>query len=154
MGHETWENDAWSYTGDVSSWAPLSADPELGLVYIPTNAATIDFYGGFQPGDNLFSASLIALNADTGERAWHFQMVHHDVWNNDTPTAPLLMDVEVDGRMIPGVFQATKQAFLYSFNRETGEPIWPIVEAPRASLKRPWRKIITYSAIPHKTCSI
>lgn len=130
VGHETWENDAWSYTGDVSSWAPLSADPELDLVYVPTNAATIDFYGGFQPGDNLFSASLIALNAATGERAWHFQMVHHDVWNNDTPTAPLLMDVEVDGRIVPGVFQATKQAFLYSFNRATGEPIWPIVERP------------------------
>ncbi|HIF86039.1 MAG TPA: hypothetical protein EYQ30_04320 [Gammaproteobacteria bacterium] len=128
VGNETWENDAWSYTGDVSSWAPLSADPERGIVYIPTNAATIDFYGGFQPGDNLFSASLIALDVATGERRWHFQMVHHDVWNNDTPTAPLLMDVTVDGRRVPGVFQATKQAFLYSFNRETGEPIWPIVE--------------------------
>jgi len=130
VGHETWENDAWSYTGDVSSWAPLSADPERGIVYVPTNAPTIDFYGGFQPGDNLFSASLIALDVETGERNWHFQMVHHDVWNNDTPTAPLLMDVMVDGRLIPGVFQATKQAFLYSFNRETGEPIWPIVERP------------------------
>ncbi|HJO11853.1 MAG: PQQ-binding-like beta-propeller repeat protein [Gammaproteobacteria bacterium] len=130
VGHETWQNDAWSYTGDVSSWAPLSVDPELGVVYVPTNAATIDFYGGFQPGDNLFSASLIALDVATGERRWHFQMVHHDVWNNDTPTAPLLMDVMVDGRIVPGVFQATKQAFLYSFNRDTGEPIWPIVERP------------------------
>ncbi len=128
FGHETWENDAWAYTGDVSSWAPMSADPERGIVYIPTNAATIDFYGGFQPGDNLFSASLIALDVETGERAWHFQMVHHDVWNNDTPTAPLLMDVTVDGERIPGVFQATKQAILYSFNRETGVPIWPLEE--------------------------
>ncbi len=128
VGHETWENDAWSYTGDVSSWAPMSVDPERGIVYIPTNAATVDFYGGFQPGDNLFSASLIALDVETGERLWHFQMVHHDVWNNDTPTAPVLMDVAIDGETIPGVFQATKQAMLYSFNRETGEPIWPIEE--------------------------
>ena len=128
VGHETWENDAWTYTGDVSSWAPMSADPERGIVYIPTNAATVDFYGGFQPGDNLFSASLIALDVETGERLWHFQMVHHDVWNNDTPTAPVLMDVTVGGETVPGVFQATKQAMLYSFNRETGEPIWPIEE--------------------------
>jgi len=130
IGHETWESDAWSYTGDVSSWAPMSADPERGMVYVPTNAPTIDFYGGFQPGDNLFGASILALDVETGERRWHFQMVHHDVWNNDTPTAPILMDVNVDGRTIPAVFQATKQAILYSFNRETGEPIWPIVERP------------------------
>ena len=130
VGHETWENDAWQWTGDVSSWAPMSADPELGLVYIVTNGATIDFYGGFHPGDNLFSTSMIALDARTGERKWHFQMVHHDIWNYDTPTAPVLMDVMVDGREIKGVFQATKQAFLYALNRETGEPIWPIEERP------------------------
>ena len=124
FGHETWENDAWQWTGDVSSWAPMAADPELGLVYIPTNGATQDFYGG----DNLFSTSLIALDVRTGERVWHYQLVHHDIWNYDTPTAPILMDVEVDGEEIPGIFQATKQAFVYAFNRETGEPIWPIEE--------------------------
>ena len=150
VGHETWENDAWSYTGDVSSWAPLSADPELGLVYVPTNAATVDFYGGFQPGDNLFSASLIAWDVATGERRWHYQMVHHDVWNNDTPTAPLLMDVTVDGRTVPGVFQATKQAFLYSFNRATGEPIWPIVERPVPASKVPGEKLATTQPFPTK----
>ncbi len=150
VGHETWENDAWSYTGDVSSWAPLSADPERGIVYIPTNAATIDFYGGFQPGDNLFSASLIALDVATGERRWHFQMVHHDVWNNDTPTAPLLMDVMVEGRLIPGVFQATKQAFLYSFNRETGEPIWPIVERPVPQSEVPGEQLSPTQPFPTK----
>jgi quinoprotein glucose dehydrogenase len=130
FGHETWENDAWQWTGDVSSWAPMSADLERGIVYIPTNGATQDFYGGFRPGDNLFSTSLIALDADTGERVWHFQMVHHDIWNYDTPTAPILMDVTVDGEVIPGIFQATKQNFLYALNRETGEPIWPIEERP------------------------
>ncbi|MDG2421346.1 MAG: PQQ-binding-like beta-propeller repeat protein, partial [Gammaproteobacteria bacterium] len=105
-GHETWENDAWEWTGDVSSWAPLSADLENDLVFIPTNSATIDYYGGFRPGDNLYGASIIALNASTGERAWHFQFVHHEIWNFDTPTAPVVLDVNVDGRDIPAVVQA------------------------------------------------
>ncbi|MEX0891089.1 MAG: pyrroloquinoline quinone-dependent dehydrogenase, partial [Gemmatimonadota bacterium] len=85
---------------------------------------------GFRPGDNLFSTSLIALDVQTGERAWHYQLVHHDIWNYDTPTAPILLDVTVDGQQVPGIFQATKQSFLYAFNRETGEPIWPIEERP------------------------
>ena len=127
-GHETWENDAWEWTGDVSSWAPLSADLENDLVFIPTNSATIDYYGGFRPGDNLYGASILALNASTGERAWHFQFVHHEIWNFDTPTAPIVLDVNIEGRDIPAVVQATKQGWLYSFNRLTGEPIWPIVE--------------------------
>jgi len=130
FGHETWENDAWEWSGDVSSWAPMAADLERGIVYIPTNGGTMDFYGGFRPGDNLFSTSLIALDVQTGERVWHYQMVHHDIWNYDTPTAPVLMDVTVDGEQIPGIFQATKQAFVYALNRETGEPIWPIEERP------------------------
>jgi len=128
VGHETWENDAWQWTGDISSWAPLSADPELGLVYIPTNGATQDYYGGFRPGDNLFSSSLIALDVQTGERRWHYQLVHHDIWNYDTPQVPVLADVMIDGVETPIVAQATKQAFLYVLNRETGEPIWPIEE--------------------------
>ena len=128
FGHDTWENDAWEWTGDVSSWAPMASDPELGLVYIVTNGVTIDYYGGHHPGDNLFSTSVIALDADTGERRWHYQFVHHDIWNYDTPTAPVLMDVNVDGREVKGLFQATKQVFLYALDRETGEPIWPIEE--------------------------
>ncbi|MCH7815765.1 MAG: PQQ-binding-like beta-propeller repeat protein [Proteobacteria bacterium] len=149
-GHETWENDAWQWTGDVSSWAPLSADPELDLVYIPTNSATIDFYGGFRPGDNLFAASLIALNAQTGERAWHFQMVHHDIWNYDTPTAPVLLDVNIDGRNVPTVSQVTKQGFVYSFNRETGEPLWPIVERPVPASRVPGEKLSLTQPFPTK----
>ena len=86
FGHDTWENDAWRWTGDVSSWAPLSADPERGLVYVPTNGATMDYYGGFRPGDNLFSSSLIALDVKTGKRVWHYQVVKHDIWNYDNPT--------------------------------------------------------------------
>ncbi len=130
-GHETWQNDAWEWTGDVSSWAPLSADPVNNLVYIPTNSATIDYYGGFRPGDNLYGASLIALNVDTGERAWHFQMVKHEIWNFDNPTAPVLLDLNMPGRgIVPAVMQVTKQAWVYAFNRVTGEPLWPIVDRP------------------------
>jgi quinoprotein glucose dehydrogenase len=150
FGHETWENDAWSWTGDVSSWAPMSADPERGIVYIPTNGATLDFYGGFRPGNNLYGTSLIALDVKTGKRVWHFQMVHHDIWNYDTPTAPILMDVTVNGRRIPGVFQATKQAFLYAFNRQTGEPIWPIEERPVPQSKVPGEKLAATQPFPTK----
>ena len=128
FGHDTWKNDAWKRTGDVSSWAPMSADPERGIVYIPTNPPTIDFYGGFRPGDNLFGTSVIALDVRTGERVWHFQTVHHDIWNFDNPTAPVVMDVTVDGQPTPIVVQTTKQGFAYTFNRETGEPVWPIEE--------------------------
>jgi quinoprotein glucose dehydrogenase len=131
FGHDTWENDAWKWTGDVSSWAPMSADPARGIVYIPTNGATIDYFGGFRPGHNLFSTSVIALDVKSGKRVWHQQLVHHDIWNYDTPTAPILMDVNVSGKgKIPGLFQVTKQSWVYSYNRHTGEPIWPIVERP------------------------
>ena len=150
FGHDTWENDAWEWTGDVSSWAPMSADPELGIVYIPTNTVTIDYYGGFHPGDNLYSTSLIALDVETGERKWHFQLVHHDIWNYDTSAAPILMDVTVDGEQIPGVFQATKQAFLYAFNRETGEPIWPIEERPVPLSRVPGEQVATTQPFPTK----
>ena len=150
LGHETWENDAWQWTGDVSSWAPLSADPELGLVYVPTNGPTIDYYGGFHPGDNLFGTSLIALDVETGNRAWHFQLVHHDIWNYDTPTAPILMDVAVDGGVIPGVFQVTKQSFVYAFNRETGEPIWPIEELPVPQSRVPGEQLSRTQPFPTK----
>ena len=108
----------------------MTADPELGLVYVVTNGVTIDYYGGHHPGDNLFSTSVIALDAETGERRWHYQFIHHDIWNYDTSQPPMLMDVVVDGRPVKGLFQATKQAFLYALDRETGEPIWPIDERP------------------------
>ncbi|MEZ5289063.1 MAG: PQQ-binding-like beta-propeller repeat protein, partial [Vicinamibacterales bacterium] len=126
FGHDTWENDAWEWTGDVSSWAPMSADPGRGLVYVPTNGPTMDYFGGFRPGDNLFSTSIIALDVKTGRRVWHQQLVKHDIWNYDTPTAPILLDVTVNGNRIPGLFQITKQSWVYSYNRANGEPIWPL----------------------------
>ena len=150
IGHETWENDAWKWTGDISSWAPLSADQERGIVYIPTNGATLDFYGGFRPGDNLFSTSLIALDVKTGKRIWHFQLVHHDIWNYDTPTAPVLLDVNVDGKEVPIVVQVTKQSFAYTFNRETGEPIWPIEERPVPASRIPGEKLSKTQPFPTK----
>ena len=148
VGHETWENDAWEWTGDISSWAPLSADPELGLVYVPTNGATQDYYGGFRPGDNLFSTSLIAIDVETGERAWHYQLIHHDIWNYDTPQVPVLADVMIDGVETPIVAQATKQAFLYVLNRETGEPIWPIEERPVPQSLVPGEKLSPTQPFP------
>jgi len=150
FGHETWENDAWKWTGDISSWAPLSADQQRGIVYVPTNGATMDFYGGFRPGDNLFSTSLIALDVKTGERKWHFQMVHHDIWNYDTSTAPVLLDVTQDGQVVPIVVQVTKQAFAYTFNRETGEPIWPIEERPVPASLIPGEKLSETQPFPTK----
>ena len=130
FGHDTWESDAWRYTGNVSSWAPLSADLERGLVYLPTDGPTIDFYGGFYPGANLFGTSILALDVETGERAWHFQTVHHDLWNYDNPTVPIVVDLTVDGEEVPAVIQNTKQGLIFAFNRETGEPIWPVEERP------------------------
>lgn len=129
FGAETWEDGSW-VNGEVSSWAPMAADQDRGIVYIPTNSGTIDFYGGHRPGDNLFGTSLIALDVKTGKRAWHFQLVHHDIWNYDTPTAPVLLDVEHEGEPTPIVVQVTKQSFAYAFNRVTGEPLWPIEERP------------------------
>jgi quinoprotein glucose dehydrogenase len=150
FGHDTWENDAWQYTGDVSSWAPMAADPERGIVYIPTNGVTIDYYGGFSPGDNLFSTSLIALDVKTGERVWHYQLVHHDIWNYDTPTAPVLLDVNIDGMDTPIVVQTTKQNIAFTFNRETGEPIWPIEEKPVPASDIPGEKLSETQPFPTK----
>ena len=150
FGHETWENDAWKWTGDISSWAPLAADAKNGLVYVPTNGATVDFYGGFRPGDNLFSTSLIALDVKTGKRKWHYQLVHHDIWNYDTPTAPVLLDVKQNGKDVPAVVQVTKQAFAYAFNRVTGEPLWPIVEKPVPASKVPGEKLAKTQPFPTK----
>jgi len=132
FGSDTWqvEGNPRDLTGEVTPWAPLSADPEAGLVYFATNPPTIDFFGGFAPGDNLFGTSIVALNVATGERVWHFQLVHHDIWNYDTPTAPVLLDIQQDGKTVPAVAQMTKHGFVFGFNRLTGEPLWPIEERP------------------------
>ena len=127
-GFETWTAEAQQYTGNTGVWAPLSADLERGLVYLPVEAPTSDFYGGHRPGNNLYSSSLVCLDARTGARRWHFQLVHHDIWDYDTPAPPVLLDVTVGGRRIPAVAQVTKQGLTYVFDRVTGKPVWPIVE--------------------------
>jgi len=130
FGTDTWQDRSWSYTGHAPVWALFSADEELGLVYMPISSATNDMYGGHRIGDNLFSQSLVAVNAETGERVWHYQTVHHGLWDYDPPAAPILMDINVEGREIKAVAQLTKQAFVFVFDRKTGEPVWDIEERP------------------------
>ena len=130
FGVDTWGNDSWKYSGDQGSWCCLTADEELGYVYIPTSAPTANAYGGHRPGDNLFANSLVALDAKTGQRMWHFQMVHHDLWDYDTVGPATLGDITVNGKLIKAVMQPSKTGFLYVFDRVTGEPVWPIEERP------------------------
>ena len=132
FGHETWEDDAWQHTGNANVWTLMSADEELGYVYLPVGNATNDHYGGHRPGSLLFANSLVALECSTGTRVWHYQLVHHDLWDYDPPAAPNLIDITVDGRVIKAVAQVTKHAFTFVFDRETGEPVWPIEERPVA----------------------
>jgi quinoprotein glucose dehydrogenase len=129
-GNETWEGGSWKYTGNAGAWAPLTADPNLGYVYIPLEAATGDFYGGHRPGNNLYSQSLVCLDARTGKKVWHYQLVHHDIWDYDLPAPPILADINVDGKSVQAVVQLTKQAFAFVFDRLSGEPVWPIEERP------------------------
>jgi quinoprotein glucose dehydrogenase len=128
FGNNTWEKDSWKYTGNTAVWAPMSADEELGYVYLPVEMPTGDVYGGARPGNNLFGDSLVCLDARTGKRIWHYQIVHHDMWDYDNPAAPVLLDLDVNGKKIKAVAQVTKQAFTYVFDRVTGQPVWPIEE--------------------------
>ena len=128
LGNETWEDGSWEYSGNANVWSLMSADEELGYVYLPVSTPTNDWYGGHRLGDNLFAESLVALECATGERVWHFQMVHHGLWDYDNPAAPNLVDITVDERPIKAVVQVSKQGFVYVFDRVTGEPVWPIEE--------------------------
>lgn len=130
LGYDTWLDGSAEYTGNAGVWAPMAADAELGLVYLPVEAPTGDMYGGPRPGTNLFADSLVAVDAKTGQRVWHQQLIHHDIWDWDNPTSPILLDVTVDGRPVKAVVQLTKQAFAYAFDRATGEPLWPLEERP------------------------
>ncbi|HTS30406.1 MAG TPA: pyrroloquinoline quinone-dependent dehydrogenase [Bryobacteraceae bacterium] len=128
FGHETWPPDAWKTSGGVHNWSEMTVDPKRGVAYIPLGTARYDFYGGNRKGDNLFGNSLLALDARTGKRIWHFQLIHHDLWDYDTPTAPKLITVRHNGTSLDAVAQPTKQGFLFVFNRVTGEPLWPVEE--------------------------
>src|SRR5215510_13725818 len=126
FGNDTWMNGSWEWSGNVGVWTQISVDPEAGLVYLPVETPTIDEYGGNRPGNNLFAESLVAVDLKTGVRKWHFQQVHHGLWDHDNPSASLLMDVTIDGRPRKVVAQPSKQGWLYVFDRITGQPIWPI----------------------------
>ena len=128
FGADSWIGESWRYSGNTNIWSIMSADEATGVVYLPVGTPTNDYYGGQRLGDNLFAESLVAVDVETGDRKWHFQMVHHGLWDYDNPAAPNLLDVTVDGRQIKAVAQVTKQGFVYAFDRVTGEPIWPIEE--------------------------
>jgi len=149
LGNETWENDSWSYTGNTGVWGGITADEELGYVYLPVETPTNDYYGGKRPGDGLFSETLVCLDAKTGKRVWHFQLVHHGIWDFDIPAPPNLIDITVGGKRIKAVAQTSKQSFVYVFDRVTGQPVWPIPEQPVPQSDVPGEK--TARTQPHPT---
>ena len=149
-GNETWENDSWRVTGNTNVWTYMSADEEAGIVYLPISTPTNDYWGGLRLGENLFAESIVALDIETGERIWHFQTVHHGVWDYDVASAPNLVDIEVDGRAIKAVAQVSKTAFTYVFDRITGEPVWPIEERPVAQSDIPGERLHPTQPFPTK----
>jgi len=149
-GYESWLNGSADYTGNAGVWGAFSVDHELGYLYLAVEAPTNDVYGGARPGDNLFSSSLVCVDIRTGERLWHQQLVHHDIWDYDNPGHPILIDLNVDGRQVPAVVQLTKQAFAYVFDRVTGEPVWPLVETPVPQSTVPGEWTAATQPIPSK----
>jgi len=150
FGYESWQNNSADYTGNAGVWGPFSVDPELGYVYLAVEAPTNDVYGGARPGNNLFSSSLVAVDFRTGERVWHYQLVHHDIWDYDNPAHPILLDLNVDGRNVKAVVQVTKQGMAYVFDRVTGEPVWPIIETPVPQSTVPGEWTAATQPIPSK----
>ncbi|PYR52790.1 MAG: quinoprotein glucose dehydrogenase [Acidobacteria bacterium] len=130
FGNDTWEKDSWSYTGNTGVWGQMGIDEELGMVYLPIETPTGDFYGGNRPGAGLFGETLVAVDLRTGQRKWHFQFVHHGIWDWDMANPPIIADITVNGRAIKAIIQPTKQSWLYVFDRASGQPVWPIVERP------------------------
>src|SRR5215831_15048891 len=149
-GAETWENDSASYTGNAGVWGQISVDEELGMVYIPVELPTGDYYGGHRPGNGLYGETVVALDLKTGARKWHFQLVHHGIWDMDIPCAPMLVDITINGQTVKALAQPTKQAFLYVFNRVNGQPIWPIPERPVEQSTVPGEKTSASQPFPSK----
>jgi glucose dehydrogenase len=149
-GAETWEKDSWKEAGNANVWAPMSADEELGYVYLPVSTPTNDYYGGHRPGDGLYGESLVCLDVTTGKKVWHYQLIHHGLWDYDPPAAPNLIDITVEGKPIKAVAQVTKQAFVYVFDRITGKPVWPIEEQPVPASSVPGERASKTQPIPSK----
>jgi quinoprotein glucose dehydrogenase len=150
FGVETWEDDSWKYTGNTNVWSWISADEELGHFYLPMGTPTNDWYGGHRNGDNLFGESIVCLDAETGKRVWHYQTVHHGIWDYDLPTAPIPVDITVDGKAVKALAAISKNAFTYVLNRETGEPVWPIEEKPVPASDVPGEKTSPTQPFPSK----
>ncbi len=150
FGNETWENGSWATNGNTGVWTQMTVDEDLGLVYLPVESPTSDFYGGHRPGDNLFAESLVCVDLKTGKRKWHFQIVHHPIWDYDLSSAPILADINVGGKMIKAVALPSKQAFLYVFDRVTGQPVWPIEERPVPQSDVPGEKTSPTQPFPTK----
>ena len=150
FGGETWENNSWATNGNTGVWTQMTVDEQAGLVYLPVESPTSDYYGGHRPGDNLFGESLVCVDLKTGQRKWHFQFVHHPIWDYDMSSAPILADINVDGRAIKAVAVPSKQAFLYVFDRITGKPVWPIEERPVAQSDVPGEKTAKTQPFPTK----
>ncbi|HEV3214642.1 MAG TPA: PQQ-binding-like beta-propeller repeat protein [Vicinamibacterales bacterium] len=150
FGSDTWENDSWAVNGNTGVWTQITADEELGLVYLPVEDPTSDLYGGHRPGNNLFGDTLVCVDLKTGQRKWHFQLVHHPIWDYDISSAPILADIVVDGRPIKAVLQPSKQSFLYVFDRVTGKPVWPIEERPVPQSDVPGEKTSATQPFPTK----
>jgi quinoprotein glucose dehydrogenase len=148
FGNETWENNSWAENGNTGVWAHMTVDEDLGLVYIPVETPTSDFYGGHRPGANLFAESLVAVDLKTGVRKWHYQLVHHPIWNWDMTSAPILADITVNGRPVKAVSVATKQGWLYVFDRVTGQPVFPIEERPAPQSDVPGEKTAATQPYP------
>ena len=149
-GNETWEKGSWEYTGNTGVWTQISVDPEAGLVYLPVESPTIDTYGGNRPGDNLYAESLVAVDLKTGKKKWHFQFVHHPIWDHDMSSAPLLIDATIDGKPRKLVAQPSKQSWLYVFDRITGQPIWPMPETAVPQTDVPGEKTALTQPFPSK----
>jgi quinoprotein glucose dehydrogenase len=149
-GAETWENDSASYTGNTGVWGQISVDENLEMVYLPVELPTGDYYGGYRPGNGLFGESLVAVDLHTGQRKWHYQLVHHGIWDMDIPCAPILVDITINGQTVRAVAQPTKQAFLYVFDRVTGKPIWPIEERAVEQSNVPGEKTSSSQPFPTK----
>ncbi len=150
FGYNTWENDAADYTGNTGVWGQISVDEELGMAFLPVELPTGDYYGGHRPGNGLFGESIVAVDLKTGQRKWHYQLVHHGIWDWDIPCAPMLVDFTLNGRTVKAVAQPTKQSVLYVFDRATGQPIWPIEERPVAQSDVPGEKTSPTQPFPTK----
>ena len=149
VGADTWPAGAWKTHGGVHNWSELTIDDARGIAYVPFGTGRFDFYGGDRPGDNLFANSLVALDARTGKRLWHHQLVHHDVWDYDLPTAPRLLTIRRNGQPVDVVAQPTKQGFLFVFDRVTGQPDLADRRTPRAAVGRPRGANLAHATLPH-----